>query len=165
MENLQRHAFGKAADDFRAVLAVVPGDPGLRDRSAVYLALCERELAKRPVVPRTLEERLVGATAALNDEDDLKAEVLARDVLREAPNHELALYLVAAVEARRGALDRALQYLAQAIHASPEIRAQARHDADFEELRGLEAFRQLIDVPPAYLTAGGRRSRRGRVER
>ena len=36
----------------------------------VYLALCERELARRPVEPRTTEERLTAATAALNNGDD-----------------------------------------------------------------------------------------------
>ena len=47
------------------------------------------------------------------------------------------------------------------------VRAQARHEADFEALRDHDVFRQLIEAPPS--DAGGpgniRRSRRGRLDR
>ena len=52
----------------------------------------------------------------------------------------MALYLLAAVEARRGATDAALSYLGQTIEISPEARAQARYDADFEPLRNLHGL-------------------------
>jgi len=108
---------------------------------------------------------LTAATAALNDGDEDTAQKLARSVLAEAPQQDLALYLLAAIEARRGAPDDALLLLGRAIEVSPELRAQARHDADFEDLRGLEAFRQLIDIPAPQQTQTSRRPRRGRVER
>jgi Tfp pilus assembly protein PilF len=149
MQRLQRHDYEEAADDFRTLLATYPTEAALRERSAVYLALCDRELARRPADPRTLEERLTAATAALNDGDDERAGRLARTVLDEAPQHDLALYLLAAVAARRGAAVEALDLLRQALRANPEIRAQARHDADFEELRDLDDFRDLIDSPAA----------------
>jgi tetratricopeptide (TPR) repeat protein len=164
MQALQRHAFAQAAEQFRSLLDMFPGERGLRDRSQVYLCLCDRELKRQPAAPRTVEERLTAATAALNDGDDKTAERLARSVLDDVSGQELALYLLAAVEARRGSSENALEWLARAIDASPEIRAQARHDADFEELRGLDAFRQLIDMPANL--ANARRSRaRGRAER
>lgn len=165
MRALQRHAFADAADQFRAVLASFPKEGGLCDRSQVYLSLCERELRQRPAPPRTIEERVVAATAALNDGDDAQAEVFAKGVLTEVPRHDLALYLLAAVEARRGSTDAALSLLSQSLDVNPEIRAQARHDADFEDLRDLESFRQLIDPPVDQGTLASRRGRRGRVER
>jgi hypothetical protein len=134
----------------------------------VYLALCERELARRPVALQTTEERLTAATAALNNDDDRGAERLVRAVLDEAPRHELALYLLAAIEARRGARESALVLLTRAFDVSPEIRAQARHDLDFETLRDLDAFRQLLEAPivrESQVLTGQRRSRRVRAER
>jgi hypothetical protein len=77
----------------------------------------------------------------------------------------LALYLLAAVSARRGETDEAVALLSRAAVVTPEVRAQARHDADFESLRDLDAFRLLID-PPVQATAAPaasiRRVRRGR---
>jgi hypothetical protein len=158
MQSLQRHEYTDAAAGFRSLIADFPTESALCERSVVYLALCERELGRQPAAPRTIEERLTAATAALNDDDDAGAERLARSVLEDAPQQDLALYLLAAVEARRGDTDEALHLLSRAITVSPEIRAQARHDVDFEDLRELDAFRQLIDAP----SGSGQAHRRGK---
>lgn len=165
MQALQRHDYTTAAAAFRALISDFPREGALRERSLVYLALCERELARRPAEPRTLEERLTAATAALNDGDDERAETLARAVLAESPQHDLALYLLAAIQARRGEADQALQLLGRALAANPEIRAQARHDADFEDLHDLDAFRELIDAPVESAADASRRPRRHRADR
>jgi Tfp pilus assembly protein PilF len=166
MAALQRHDYEAAGGYFQAVVSEFQDERALVERSHVYLALCERELNRRPSAPRTVEERLTAATAALNNGDEEEAERLVRMVLDSSPSHELALYLLAAVEARRGAKDSALDLLTRAFDVSPEIRAQARHDLDFETLRDLEGFQQLLEAP---VTRGGqnsaapRRSRRPRA--
>ena len=159
MRTLQRHDYQAAADEFRTLMSAFPSEGALRERSAVYIALCERELARRPAEPRTTEERLTAATAALNNGEDARAEALAKAVLAEFPQHDLALYLLAAVAARQGAGDEALALLGQALAVNPEIRAQARHDADFEDLRDLEMFRNLIESPGSMGTDANRRAR------
>jgi TolA-binding protein len=162
MQALQQHDYTAAAEVFRGLMSDYPREGALRERSVVYLALCERELARRPPEPRTVEERLTAATAALNDGDDNRAEALAQAVLSDVPQHDLALYLLAAVEARRGALEEALHFLGRALAANPEIRAQARHDEDFEDLRDMDAFRDLIEAPVPPSADGLRRPRRSR---
>src|SRR5204863_4831189 len=97
MEGLQRHAYAEAATAFDAVVMGFPQERGLLDRARVYLELCGRELARRPPAPKTIEERLTAATAALNNDNDAAAEDLARSVLGDDPKHDLALYLLAAV--------------------------------------------------------------------
>jgi tetratricopeptide (TPR) repeat protein len=104
-------------------------------------------MSKRPTEPRTIEERLTAATAALNNGAHDRAENLARGVLAEDPRQDLALYLLAVIEVRRGALEKAISYLGQAIAISPEARAQARHEADFEPLYELPAFQELTELP------------------
>ena len=162
MRALQRHEYATAADAFRGLISDYPREGALCERSMVYVALCERELARQPVEPRTTEERLTAATAALNNGDDDRAASLALAVLSDMPQHDLALYLLAAVEARRGATDEALHLLGRAMAVNPEIRAQARHDADFEDLRDMDAFRDLLDAPLLPASDGPRRSRRNR---
>jgi len=162
MEALQRHAYSEASTAFQAVLMGFPGERPLLDRARVYLDLCERESRKRPVAPRTIEERITAATAALNNGDDLAAEEFARSVLGDDPKHDLAFYLLAAVFARRGATAPALEFLGKAIALSPEASTQARTDDDFTSLHDEDAFWSLTEPP--ILPAGSRR-RRTRGER
>jgi predicted Zn-dependent protease len=161
MASLQRHRYDDAAGAFRALIEEHPAEGALIERARVYLELCERETGRRLVEPGTREERLTAATAALNDADDARAERLVRHVLREDPRHELALYLLAAVEARRGRVAEALERLGEAVAVSPEVTAQARHDPDFRILRDSPTFQELTQVAPS----GSRRTRRARAER
>jgi uncharacterized membrane-anchored protein len=145
MEALQRHAYRDAAAAFRNLQAGFPSEGALLDRARLYIELCERELRKRPAQPQSLEERLTAATAALNNGEVAGAERLVKSVLTEEPRQDLALYLSAVIESRRGDANAALTRLADAIAVSPEAGAQARFDADFEWLRDSERFRQLTD--------------------
>ena len=163
MESMQRHAYADAAGAFRDLLERFPTERALLDRARVYLDLCEREMRKRPAAPRTTEERLTAATAALNNGDLSRAEQLIKSVLAEDARQDLALYLLAAVEARRGKSEAALLRLREAIAVSPEASAQARFDSDFESLFGNETFRALTDPRPNH--HGARRPRRSRAER
>lgn len=143
---VQQHNYRAAAALFRELLASFPAEHMLLERARVYLDLCERE-SQGHQTPLTAEERLTAATAALNNEHDEEAERLAHSVLDELPDQDLALYLLAAVHARRGDAETAIAWLARATAVSPDVRAQARHDADFQPLRQLEAFQQLLESP------------------
>ena len=166
MQALQRHSYQDAARGFRNLIERYPTERGLLDRSRVYLELCDREIQRQPTVPGTLEEQLTAATAALNNGDDEEAERLAQVVLAEDSEHDLALYLLAVIEARRGSAEAALSYLEKAVEISPEAGAQARFDGDFESLRDTETFRRLTEPPSNSTTPSQyRRARRGRGER
>jgi tetratricopeptide (TPR) repeat protein len=166
MRALQRHRYLEAAEAFRGLAKGFPNERAVLDRSRLYLNLCERELARQPAAPSTVEERLTSATAALNNGDEAGAEHLARSVLGDQPNHDLAWYLLAVIDARRGASDSAVAHLARAIDYSPDVRVQARLDSEFASLRHIDAFRDLVDSPPAGSAGSGNRwARRGRAER
>ncbi len=159
MEALQRHAYSEAAPAFQAILMGFPAERALGDRARVYLEICEREQRKRPAAPRTIEERLTAATAALNNGDDARAEELSRSVLGDDPRHDLALYLLAAIHARRGAIAEALDLLGKVIALSPEASAQARQDEDFLPLHDEDAFWKLVEPPIASGELHRRRTR------
>ena len=148
MQALQTHRYADAVKHFEALLSGFPDEGALLDRTRVYLDLCHRELARHQADPRTVEDRLTAATMALNEDDDAQAEALAFTVLEESPEQDLALYLLAAVHARRGDHGDALAFLSRAFDARPDARAQARHDPDFDDLRDSDAFQALLEVPP-----------------
>jgi Tfp pilus assembly protein PilF len=164
MEALQRKRYAEASESFRELLSNFSNERALLDRARVYLELCERELRRQPANPQTVEERLTAATAALNNDDDRTAEALAKGVLAEHPDQDLALYLLAAIASRRGSIDSALELLGRAIDFSPEAGQQARHDPDFDALHDTELFWKLTDKRHASAAARLIKSRR-RAER
>ena len=147
MEGVQRHAYVEAARAFQGILMGFPAERALGERAKVYLALCERETSRKPAGPRTIEERLTAATAALNNDKDSEAEELARSVLGDDPKHDLALYLLAAVHARRGDTTEALSLLGKVLAITPEASTQARADADFENLQDFDEFWTMTEPP------------------
>jgi tetratricopeptide (TPR) repeat protein len=158
---LQRHGYAEATEAFTALMGQFPNEQGLLDRARVYLEVCRRSLDGQAPDPQTAEERLTAATAALNNGDESRAESLSMSVLADNPADDLALYLLATIDIRRGMTDAAMTHLAEAIAVDPEAASQARQDADFKPLHGDEAFQELTR-PPA--PTGGRRARRGAPE-
>ena len=87
----------------------------------------------------------------------------AQGILEEDPDQDLAIYLLAAVEARRESIDAALDLLSRAISLSPEAGQQARYDPDFDSLHDSELFWKLTDkklAPTALGPASARKARR-----
>jgi Tfp pilus assembly protein PilF len=163
MTALQRHDYRTALETFTRLIEEFPAERALLDRARVYATLCEREL-QRPAArrPQTLEERLTAATAALNNEQNELAEQLLVQIVEEAPQHELGHYLMAVLQARRGDFSDAVESLRRAAAITPEVLAQARHDEDFENLRGLDLFEQLLAEVPAGRPPEGREASSGR---
>lgn len=145
---LQRHQYSEAASTLERLLQLDGADRSLLDRARVYLTLCARHLQESASPLKTHEERVIEATAALNNGDDEGAARLVRAVLEQRPDHDLALYILAAIEARRGESGNAIAQLRRALAVTPELSAQARHDPDFVSLKDLLEFRQLFAELP-----------------
>lgn len=156
---LQRRDYQAAADSFRDLMSRFPDERELQERAQVYLRVCERELAAA-AAPRTVEERLVAATVALNAGDHARTLSLLDEVLREDPKSDLAEYMAAVVHCAKGEPDAALVRLRRSIELNPENRNLARQDADLEALQDNEAFRHLLEAPA--VPARRRKSRNGR---
>lgn len=159
---MQTHEYLAAEKAFGTIVAAFPSERALLERARVYRELCQRELDKT-APPRTLEECLTAATAALNDDDEPKAEDLARGVLAAEPRNDIALYLLAAVEARRGRSEAALALLTRAVEIAPEAGARARLDEDFDSLKAHAAFQHLTEPPEVHSSTDLRRTGRKRL--
>jgi len=114
----------------------------LLERARAYRARCARP--RRQSRPRTFEELLNYGVVLHNQGDFAQAVKYLSQAVELQPRSESALYCLAAAQARAGDTVAALRALRSAINANPASRAQARHDADFEPLRGAVEFRTLV---------------------
>jgi tetratricopeptide (TPR) repeat protein len=157
---LQAHEYSRASTLLRSVLSSYPQEKELHERVRLYLNICERQVVPRASAPRTPEERVFAATVAFNAGDYETALAHLREANNAAPDHDLALYMLAAVLALRNEPDEAVPYLLRAIDLNPENRAMARHDADLESLRDNEQVRAALEANPPAKTERRRSPRR-----
>lgn len=147
---LQAHEYARASTLLRSVLTRYPDERELHERVRLYLNVCERHMAPRAASPSTPEERVFAATLAVNAGNYDEALDHLRTASSEAPDHDHALYLLAAVLALRDALDEAVPLLLRAIELNPDNRTLARHDPDLEPLREFDSVRAALEAtsPP-----------------
>jgi tetratricopeptide (TPR) repeat protein len=157
---LQAHEYSRASTLLRSVLSSYPEEKELRERVRLYLNVCERQVVPRATAPGTPEERVFAATVAFNAGDYETALDHLREANKAAPDHDLALYMLAAVLALRNEPYEAVPYLLRAIELNPENRAMARHDADLESLRNHELVRAALAAIPSAKAERRRSPRR-----
>lgn len=166
LQTLQAHEYSRAAELLRSVLTRYPEEKELHERVRLYLNICERQIAPRPVsVPNTVEERLYAATLALNAGEYDKALSHIQAVIGDQPENDHAHYVRAVALTLRGDLAGALPSLVRAIELNPENRALARQDPDLETLRFDDRFRFALNTLQPGARQDRRRSSRGRITR
>ncbi len=120
----------------------IPSSRSSSSGRRAYRAMCDR--SRRPARPKTFEELLNYGVVLHNRGDFSQAIRHFQLALEIHPRHENALYCLAAAQARLGDAPAALKALRSAIHASPQSRALARRDDDFEPLRAAAEFQALV---------------------
>jgi tetratricopeptide (TPR) repeat protein len=162
MAALQSHDYSRASSLLRSVLSRYPEEKELHERVRLYLNVCERQIVPRAQAPITPEERVFAATVAFNAGNYDDALKHLREAVREAPEHDYALYMLASVLTTRGETDEAVTHLLHAIELNEENRSMARHDADLEPLREVESVRVALETAPSVKAERRRPSRRSR---
>lgn len=157
LQALQAHDYPRAAQLLRSVGTRYPEEKELLERVRLYLSICERQIAPRPVsIPNSVEEHLYAATLALNAGEYDRALSHIQAVIDAEPANDHAHYVRAVALTLRGDLAGALPSLVRAIELNPENRSLARQDPDLEVLRMDGRFRQALDL----LQPAGRQDRR-----
>jgi tetratricopeptide (TPR) repeat protein len=144
---LGRKEYDKAREHFDAIITGHPDERDVVERARSYRLVCERGLgeAKRASHrPKGFDELLNYGVFLHNRGEFEEALKSLRQAAEIHPKNENVLYCLAATSARAGDTDSALKALRSAISVSPETRAQARRDSDFDVLREDDEFNALV---------------------
>jgi tetratricopeptide (TPR) repeat protein len=139
---LQQRQYGKAAEFLGAVVNDFIDEKDLQERARVYLAICERQVA-REAKPRSFEDRLHAATVIVNRGAFDEALALLRKLENDEPGNDYVHYLQSVVFTSVGNAEQALAHLRKAIELAPENQLRAAQDPDLESLRQDGAFAAL----------------------
>ncbi len=147
LDLLRKGDFERAKEQLRAVQAAVSNEPELVDRAEIYVRVCDRKLAGKPATPSG-KERYRQAVFLSNAGDPDAAIALLDGALAEDPTSVESLYVRACAWALKGAAEKAVRDLRQAISLDPKVRFQAVNDPDFEKIREEPAFIDIIEPTP-----------------
>lgn len=148
IQALQARKYREAADLLRSVIARFPEEKELHERAALYVRVCERQIAEAPAPPETPEERVYAATVALNNGAVDRAITILGSVLEADRNHDQACYMLGVAYAIKGVFPAALQYLGRSIALNPENRGLAWKEPDLEVLRRTDEMLDLLAAAP-----------------
>ena len=144
LKALQCKHYPGAATAFRQVLEQFPEERELHERARLYLNVCERETKPLTKTPKSVDERILAATLALNRRDVDQALSLLRRTASSHRKHDHVQYMLALAHALRDDVETAAQHLAQAIALNPSNRLQAKQEPDFDSIRGTQPFLDAI---------------------
>ena len=147
LKALQRKHYPRAAAAFRQVLEQFAEERELHERARLYLNVCERETKPQARVPKSVDERILAATLALNRRDVDEALSLLRRTASSHRKHDHIQYMLALAHALRNDVETATEHLARAIALNPNNRLQAKQEPDFDSIRGTQLFRDAIKAP------------------
>ncbi len=157
---LQGHEYARASALLRSVLSRFPEEKELHERARLYLNVCERQMLPQAGGPISPEQRVVAATMAFNSGNLEHALMQLRAAADESPDHDFALYMLAAVHAARGEPSQAVPFLLRSIELNPDNRAIAKHDPDLDALRELPDVRSALQSTPSEKSSRKRRRAR-----
>jgi len=147
LKALQRKHYLGAATAFRQVLEQFPEERELHERARLYLNVCERETKPLAKTPKSLDERILAATIALNRRDVDQALLLLRRTASSHRKHDHIQYMLALAHALRNDVEIAAEHLARAIALNPSNRLQAKQEPDFDSIRRTKPFLDAIKPP------------------
>ena len=147
LKALQRKHYEGAATAFRGVLERFPEERELHERARLYLNVCERETSPQAKTPRSVDERILAATVALNRRDVDEALSLLGGGSSSHRTHDHVQYMLALAHALRDDVETAVEHLVRAIALNPNNRLQAKQEPDFDSIRGTQLFLDAVKRP------------------
>jgi len=148
VEALRQGDLDRARELFGKVRTLAPDEPELADRATTYIRICERKLAPQPGDPDAADDRLRKAVFLMNGGDVDDALQLLNRAVAENPLSVDVLYVRACAWALKGAAEKSVGDLRQAIAVDPKVRFQAINDPDFEKIREEPSFIDVIEPTP-----------------
>ena len=116
----------------------------ISESARMYMRMCDQRLTRNKVEISTPEEHYHYAIKLINERrlDEALAHLKSAQPAKSMGGH--VLYAMALALGLRGDYASAYQHLKQAIEFDPQIKMQARLDADFRDLLQDAAVRELV---------------------
>lgn len=146
LKAMQRRRFDAAATSFGQLIEDHPEERELHERARLYLAVCERETGPKAKPPRGAEDRILAATVALNRRDVDEALTLLRSAAASDSRNDYVQYMLSLAHAQRADAEAAGRHLSKAIALNPQNRINAKHEADFDPVRGDQSFLDALET-------------------
>ncbi len=147
LKALQRKHYPGAATAFRQVLEQFPEERELHERARLYLNVCKRETKPLAKTPKSVDERILAATLALNRRDVDQALSLLQRTASSHRKHDHIQYMLALAHALSDDVETAAEHLARAIALNPSNRLQAKQEPDFDSIRWTQPIHDAIKQP------------------
>ena len=145
VEAINAARYDEARKLFTALIESVHDEPGLVERSRMYLSVCDKRTAKVDAPGTGFDDIYHQAVMAMNSVDTEGSIRLLDQALQHDPTSVRVLYARSSAWALSGNAESAVSDLRQAIAGDPTIRFQAVNDADFERIREEPAFIDIIE--------------------
>jgi tetratricopeptide (TPR) repeat protein len=139
---LQQGKFDRALAAFEKLHSEAPSE--IKERCRVYIATCQRQLAKPNLSFPTPEEHFDFAVARLNNGYFEEARDHFNNILAQVPDADYVFYGLALLNAVTGQSQDCLTNLSRAIELNPKNRLQARVDNDFQGMLDDPRFTELL---------------------
>ena len=146
---MRKGDFSAALDGFEKVRAGTKNEPEMGDRATIYARICQRKLVPSPGEPVTRDDMYREAVVLMNAGDVDEALQLLTRALADNPTSVDLLYVRACAWALKGAAEKSVGDLRQAMAVDPKVRFQAVNDPDFERIREEPSFIDIIEPTPA----------------
>jgi tetratricopeptide (TPR) repeat protein len=141
--SLQKKRIDEAERHFTELIQKYPEEKELADRARVYLAVCERQKQSGAAELTEPEDFYYAALVAKNrGEVGAAIEHLKRAARKNGGGK--VDFLLACCYAQNGEQETALEHLKRAIEEDQSNRILARHDSDFDPVRDMPGFQELL---------------------
>ena len=130
----------------RSLFEEASGGPvmSIGETARMYMRMCDQRLSRDKVELSSPEEHYNYGIQLINERRLDEAVTHLRSAIQAKSGGGHVLYAMALALGLRGDYASARQYLKQAIETDPQIRMQARLDADFRDLLQDTAIRELV---------------------
>jgi tetratricopeptide (TPR) repeat protein len=138
--------FKKAKNELRSLLQMYPGELDIVARARSYIQICEREGANLKK-PAASADQLYALGIMEHNKANYDAAIsYFLQSLAKHPGADYIYYSIAASQAKKGDIAKAIENLHKAVELNEDSRIYAKNDTDFSALQTESEFAELIGI-------------------
>jgi tetratricopeptide (TPR) repeat protein len=152
VELIHQKDFKKAKNELKSLLQMYPAELDILARARSYIQICEREEANLKK-PAASADQLYALGILEHNKANYDAAIsYFLQSLTKHPSADYIYYSIAASQAKKGDIAKAIESLRKAVDLNEDSRIYAKNDADFSTLQTEGEFADLVGInqlPPA----------------